>query len=231
MKVAIAVLIGILVGGAAVFVLTGDDDTLAPLPSTVTTFPTPSVSSEVTPTPSAEAAPNENSCSAAELGSIFTSGDPNAGLPPAVEEMRDRIISAASTCDYDELDQLALEGRPYFSYSFGVENSPSSFWRARERDARRMDRPELGYLGRLVQILNLPYCRERQDDGSGTDTLLVYYVWPRVHCSDRKPSHWNDLAGLYTDEQIDQMRAGDIYYGHRVGILEDGDWVYFIAGD
>lgn len=45
------------------------------------------------------------------------------------------------------------------------------------------------------------------------------------------PADWEDIRGLYPDELIDQMRTGDSFLGFRVGILEDGDWVYFIAGD
>lgn len=59
----------------------------------------------------------------------------------------------------------------------------------------------------------------------------VYYVWPRVHCSTRTSSDWDQVRDLYTDEEIEQMRDADAYYGFRVGIVENGDWIYFIAGD
>lgn len=154
------------------------------------------------------------------------------GLPMRVANMRQTILDAATRCDIHALEGLALSGRQEFSYSFGVEDSPSAFWRARERDARNHDRETSEYMRYLVQILELPFCKESQDDGSGTDTELVYYVWPRVHCAGhRTDEDWNDLKGLYTAEQIDQMRSADLYYGFRVGIVEDGDWVYFIAGD
>ena len=81
------------------------------------------------------------------------------------------------------------------------------------------------YLRFLVQTLELPYCEEKSPDGQ------TYFVWPRVHCRARTAADWEDIRGLYPDELIDQMRTGDSFLGFRIGILEDGDWVYFIAGD
>ncbi|MDQ3963090.1 MAG: hypothetical protein M3277_04140 [Actinomycetota bacterium] len=222
MKVVLGVLIGILVGGITVYALVDREDTPAaevPVPSVAVETPLPE-----TPTPTAAA----RACSATGL-TVDASANAE-GLPGPVAARRTEILEAAAACDYEELERLALEGGP-FGYSFGVEKSPASFWRARERDARRLDRETSEYLRYLVEILHLPYCKERQDDGTGTETEAVYYVWPRVHCSARSVEDWDDLEGLYTDEQIEEMRKANIYFGFRVGILEDGDWVYFIAGD
>jgi hypothetical protein len=135
------------------------------------------------------------------------------------------ILASAVDCDYGFLEELALEGDPGFSYSYGVDGTPARFWQARETEAANKEKPTSEYMRYLVSVLRLPHCKETGPDGK------VYFVWPRVHCSARTAKDWDDLKGLYTDEQIDQMRTGDIYYGFRVGILEDGDWVYFIAGD
>ncbi len=223
MKVFLGLVIGILVGGITVYALVEREE----LPDTGMPVPTEPVETTLpeTPTPT----PAGRACSATGL---TVDASPNAeGLPRPVAARRMAILDAAVECDYDELERLALEGRPGFSYSFGIEKSPASFWRARERDARRLDRETSEYLRYLVQILHLPHCRERQDDGTGTESEAVYYVWPRVHCSARSAEDWNDLEDLYTDEQIEEMRKANIYFGFRVGILEDGDWVYLIAGD
>ena len=228
MKVLIGLLVGLLLGGAAVFVLTEGGDVELP-PRTVTVYPSRSPTPDVAASPAAPST-SRDKCSAAEL----TPMNPeltNRGLPDAVDVMRKQILGAAMACDFRELDRLALDGRPYFSYSFSVEQNPASFWRAREREARRLDLETSEYLRYLVQILHLPYCKESQDDGTGTDTELVFYIWPRVHCSERTAEDWKDVEGVYTNEQIERMRSADLYYGFRVGIIEDGDWVYFIAGD
>jgi hypothetical protein len=220
-KIILALLIGIVVGGAATFAFMERENAPVP-PVQVTAYPTPSVAPVAVPTPTIGPA-GVGGCSAA----AHVPRNPeltNQGLPPAVDVMRKQIIAAASACDYQELNRLALAGKPEFSYSFGVEQSPADFWRDREREARRLDQPTSEYLRYLVEVLYLPYCIEETSD-------RTYYVWPRVHCSERQPADWDDLQGLYADEVIEQMRAGDIYYGHRVGILADGDWAYFIAGD
>jgi hypothetical protein len=184
---------------------------MTPAPETSTLTPTP------TPSPSA-------SCSATALAGSHDH-EMAAGLPEAVAEIRIRVIESAIACDYETLEAIALAEGEGFSFSFGGDESPARFWRQREREARRFDEPTSEYMRYLVSILELPYCKE-----SGPDDK-VYYVWPRVHCSARTASDWDDLEGLYTDEQIEMMRTGDSYLGFRVGILEDGDWVYFIAGD
>ena len=38
-------------------------------------------------------------------------------------------------------------------------------------------------------------------------------------------------SGLYTQEQIDSMKAGGSYLGYRTAITADGDWQFFVAGD
>lgn len=182
--------------------------------------------SEETQQPTPEGTPAESpsveqTCSASNMPTV---DEEPLDAPDAVAELRLRIIEDAMNCDYEALEGLALAGDGNFSYSYGVEKSPSRFWQNREREARTAENDYLPYLRGLVSILRLPHCTE-------TFQGKTFYVWPRVHCNDRKASDWNDLKGLYTDEQIDQMRTGDLYYGYRVGILENGDWEYFIAGD
>ena len=155
-----------------------------------------------------------------------------ASLPQAVADMRLTIMGNGITCQFEFLQHLAEQGDPAFHYSFGVEESPARFWADREREAHRRGEKSWSYAYGLVRVLSMPHCKESQDDGTGRDTEKIYYVWPRVHCAaHRTDEDWNDLKGLYTDEQIEMMRESDLYIGFRVGILEDGDWAYFIAGD
>ena len=178
-----------------------------------------------TPTPTPTSAPSPSAtCSGTALAGTHDH-EMAAGLPEAVAETRIRVIDAAVACDYEVLEEIALAEGEGFSFSFGGDESPARFWRQREREARRFGEPTSEYMRYLVSILELPYCQEDGPDGE------AYYVWPRVHCSARTASDWDDLEGLYTDEQIDMMRTGNSYLGFRVGVLEDGDWVYFIAGD
>jgi hypothetical protein len=212
----VVVIVVLTVGAYAVVEMNRPEEPAAPLPSEITTTPTPSSVAE-------SQSPNLK-CSASPLAAAHD--DDMAGeLPEAVAETRMAVIDAAITCDYRRLQQLALGGREGFSYSFGVEESPADFWRARERDARQQRAASSEYLRFLVQTLELPYCEEESPGGE------LFFIWPRVHCGARTPADWEHIRGLYPDELIDEMRTNDIFYGFRIGIVEDGDWVYFIAGD
>ena len=202
-------------------------------PSTGPIGPATSSGSDTEPQPEETASAVERPCYATEITVAYEDlTENNDDLPVAVGETRGQILFHASECEFDALEQLALAGGPNFQYSYGVEEGAAMFWGDREREAHRKSDKNLSYMRGLARVLYMPYCTETQDDGTGTGTEVVYYIWPRVHCADhRTDEDWNDLQGLYTDEQIDQMRGSDLYYGFRVGILEDGDWVYFVAGD
>jgi hypothetical protein len=180
-----------------------------------------------TPSPSETKAAN---CSASPDRLAPSAYEQQTPPPAAVTDTMTEIISAATSCDYRRLGQLALAGRQGFTFSYGSETEPGKFWRDREREARKKHIATSEYMRYLVQVLSLPYCHERGPDGSNNKTVM-YYEWPRVQCRHRTTADWQDLKGLYTQKQIDQMRLGDIYYGFRVGITVDGDWVYFVAGD
>ena len=212
--------VAVLAFGTWVVVDQGDP----PLPPAPIEDPSTTPSVDLEPTPSDEAAPSRT-CSATELAGSHDH-EMAIGLPEAVAETRIEIIEAAVECDYRALGALAIAAEDFFSYSFGDQaGDPGAFWRDRERDAKRLGEETSEYMRYLVQTLQLPYCEERGPDGKH------YFVWPRVHCNDRTAEDWSDLEGLYPPAHIEQMRTGDSFLGFRVGILDDGDWVYFIAGD
>lgn len=212
--------------GAVAYTVVNMND--QPKPIKPASSATPSEESPTaSPTVSPTSSPQDGTvgpCSASGLeGTHYP--ETGAGLPSEVGDMRLEIIGAAISCDYEHLQGLALDGRKGFTFSYGAETSAAIFWKAREREAAKTGDENSEYMRYLVSILDLPYCKEKVPNGD------TYYVWPRVQCNARTDADWNDLKGQYTQEQIDQMRTGDLYYGFRVGILEDGDWQYFVAGD
>lgn len=224
--IAIAV-VAALAGG--VYLVTSADEDPAPAPRVTETVtaptspePEPPPSS---PTPTPAASRPTTICSGLKgLPADEESRPKLAELPRPVLDTWVAIIEQAIMCDYEGLEDLALEGRQGFSFSFGADGSPADFWKAREREARRRNLPTSEYMRYLVALLQLPYCEE----SSGGDT---YFIWPRVHCREHTDADWDDIEGLYPEDQFEQMRARDSYLGFRIGILENGDWVYFIAGD
>lgn len=220
--IVVATVAGLAAAGAIGFAF-GDrlsDETPSPAP-----LATPTIAEE-TPSP-AMPYPREFECSSTSA----TVGD----APPLVPELgedvnrtRTWILDGALRCDLDALEELALEGEGGFAYSFGVEKSPAKFWRMLEK----LPESQLGGpkpMEALVAILNLSYCEEHVPTPSGDERII--YAWPSVQCADRTDEDWDALEDLYSKKQVRQMREFDLYLGYRAGITEDGDWIYFIAGD
>jgi hypothetical protein len=136
------------------------------------------------------------------------------GLPEAVEEKRDEIASAAQGLDYDRLEEL-LDPKT-FTYSFGEQGNPIGYWRRLEGKA---ETPILGDI--LPTVLSMPHAK-RGD----------IYVWPSAHAKEQ----WTEadrrgLRKLYTEKEIRRFERAGAYLGYRVGIRQDGTWLFFVAGD
>ncbi len=147
---------------------------------------------------------------------------PEQELPQAVADVRSRVFEAAVACDYETLEEIALEKGEGFTFSYGSETSAAEYWREREEagDAEPGPKPMLA----LATILTTPYTRN--ESGS--------YAWPTAYQESPSEADWQALvdAGLYTQEQIDGMKTGGTgYLGYRTAITPDGDWQFFVAGD
>jgi len=60
------------------------------------------------------------------------------------------------------------------------------------------------------------------------------WTWPAAFSPDAGDAAWQELvdSGLYTQAQVDQLRAApDGYLGWRLAIEADGTWLFFTAGD
>lgn len=182
---------------------------------TVDPTPTPETP---TPDPAAQAA-----CSAAELSPAL----PDQELPEETARMRADIAAAAVECDYEELERLAQAGERPFNFSFGAGpgDSAADHWRQLEDEEA-----DLEVTGDLVRLLGL----EPATVDAGDDTI---YVWPAAATRDVPTDEdWEALAQVLPEEAVSQMRQesetlgiGYLYY--RIGITQDGDWIYFVAGD
>jgi hypothetical protein len=184
------------------------DETAAPQPTTVT--------QTVTETQPATTAEPEAECSTAAVRLTL----PEQDLPPAVADVRKRVFDAAVACDYDALEQIALEQGEGFTFSYGAETDASGYWRSAEEGSEEAPKPMLT----LATILTMPFTRN--ESGS--------YAWPTAYSENPTDEAWQALvdAGLYSAEVIDQMKTqGTGYLGYRTAITPDGDWQFFVAGD
>ena len=182
------------------------DDAASTQPVTVTETVTETVTAPTEP---------EVRCSTAGLRLTL----PEQDLPPAVADVRTRVFGAAVACDYDTLEQIALEQGEGFTFSYGGGDSAAAYWRQVEAAGTERPLPMLA----LATILTMPYTRN--ETGS--------YAWPTAYNEAPTDEAWQALveAGLYTQEQIDSMEAAGSYLGYRTAITPDGDWQFFVAGD
>jgi len=137
-------------------------------------------------------------------------------LPAAVAAKRVAIVSAARAFDYDRRETLL--DAAHFSYSFGESGDPVGYWRRLEEEG---EVPILGDY--LPLILSGPFAK-RGD----------IYVWPSAYA--KKPSEWTAtdrrwLRNLYSEQEIRGFERAGAYLGWRVGVREDGTWLFFVSGD
>ena len=182
----------------------GTDDAASTQPVTVTVTETETVAAEP-----------EVECSTAGLRLTL----PEQELPAEVADVRKRVFDAAVACDYDTLEEIALEKGEGFTFSYGSGTDASDHWRSVEEDPAAEPKP----MRTLATILTMPFTRN--ESGS--------YAWPTAYDEAPTDEAWQALvdAGLYTQEQIDSMKTAGSYLGYRTAITADGDWQFFVAGD
>ena len=152
-----------------------------------------------------------SNCSAAGMP---TTPDQQGGLPEAVAKTRDGIVAAAASCDIDALKALAGDT---VAFSFGADPDAGRFWRWSEQEG-------YGTLGRIVDVLGLSFVI---DDSLGERI----YTWPSAFQADPTDEDWQALAALFNEEDIDLFKEYGAYIGMRVGITEDGTWIFAVEGD
>ncbi|NQV06767.1 GerMN domain-containing protein [bacterium] len=138
------------------------------------------------------------------------------GLPDAVAATRNRILDAATRCDWDAIAGIAGTD---IAYTFGEPSDPIEYWQLLEA---RGGRP----LYHLVELLNLPYAPIDGFDAT-------YYVWPTAFSYDGweavPEADREMLVGLYPD--LSEFEDFGGYFGWRTGITGDGGWNFFLEGD
>jgi hypothetical protein len=158
-------------------------------------------------------------------------------LPGPVRTMRARIIEAALKCDYKALERLALEGSKVFTFSYGAtrKDRPAKHWRSVEGASPKKFRDPLR---RLVRLLGGAYTT-REQRATPRAPEMTAYIWPAMSAKVRPTeADWEALqaTGAFMPWEIARMKKtykkyGITYLDYRLAILENGDWVYFVAGD
>ena len=198
----------------------GSGDSTGAASTTATTPPAATTGSftitEVPPTTAPDTTPEGGgACSMSGVTRTL----PDQDLPPAVADVRKRVFDAAASCDYDMLEEIALEQGEGFTFGYGAGTDASEYWRQAEESG---DEPKP--MRALATILTLPFTRN--ESGS--------YAWPTAYDESPREEDWQALvdAGLYDAGTLEQMKTqGTGYLGYRTAITADGDWQFFVAGD
>jgi len=117
-----------------------------------------------------------------------------------------------AACDWEAL--RALADTDEFLYDVCCVGDPVPFWldeMGRGRDV----------LGEIATVLTLPAREVTFGDGE------VAWVWPAIaYMDDPTDADWQALLPLYTQEEIDEIRAGGEGYagGFHLWIAVDGTW-------
>lgn len=127
-------------------------------------------------------------------------------LPNEVRSIRNQIIQTALRCDYDALQELAMQPTGSFQYSrieesAGSEAKPAEYWREQEQAGERT-------LASLIEILitdpEIQPVTEPEGPGTGSDDS--YYNFP----------------GEAVQEELEQ---------YQTSITSRGDWIFFLKTD
>ncbi len=214
----------------------GDDDTTASpddAASAITTTTLVATSSSVAPstdsqpstdttTTTMEPTTTETTASTVDTPCSASGVDrpePQVGLPTAVADKREAILTAALACDIEGL--AALTG-PSFTASFGG-GEPAAIWID--------DEYLFGYepMRALVELLRLtPTVIDLGSDGVRYTwpPAFTYETWAEVPLADR-----DALRVLYDDADFDVFAQFGSYIGYRTSITDDGTWTAFVGGD
>lgn len=148
----------------------------------------------------------------------------SSALPADVVATARVIIGAASDCDFDDLARIAsTEGSPDLITSFGGIGGVENLARWEEEGYGEMDT--------LIRLFGTTATVVEREDGP------EIYVWPAAFAFD----HWEDIPreylaelidlGVYTEGELDEIAKFGSYAGWRIGIDQNGEWLFFVAGD
>ena len=172
--------------------------------------PVPATTNPTTPTTTVLGA----DCSAAGL----SMPSDQEGLPTPVAQTRRAVATAAIACDYDTLEALAGPGLTTSFGGGGFDNIP-----------RWEEEGTYPALQLLVELFDTPFATQEFED------LPRYYVWTSASVYDTweeiPPADLEALLTVYTQEELDQHSGFGSYALWRIGITENGQWQFFVAGD
>jgi hypothetical protein len=184
-------------------------------------------------------------CSAADLDRLIAVSPyppSNEGLPSTVDRMRNEIVAAATSCDYDKILSLTafVDGDDTDLFWWSGGSTPEVFVEADRR---------FGALRQLVLALtNTAYTREEvnAENSSGEYVDQEFYVWPSAAVligaqnaaqstvetlGEEEATRVAALNQMTVEELDESMRVFPGYALFRTAIDAAGRWRFALSGD
>lgn len=144
-------------------------------------------------------------------------------LPPAVAAMREKIIAAAKSGDYEQMRRVIGLSEPPPVLSSTGEGDPIDAMRSGAGDPDGLE-----ILAILLDVLDAGWVVK--DEGKPQ----ARYIWPwfaEYPPEDLTPPQLVEAYRILTAGDFEQMRADGSYEFYRVEIAPDGRWLLFMSGE
>jgi hypothetical protein len=138
--------------------------------------------------------------------------DPLEALPAEVATTRAALLAAARATDWDAIGAL-IPTDVLFTFSYGGETDAVAYYEGLEEDVA----------ARIVALLEGSFAQ-----------LGPIVVWPELHA--RTPFALDaqeraELAEEYGADEVAAWEQGGAYLGWRLGITDEGSWIFLVRGD
>jgi len=184
---------------------------------------------------------NPSACSAADMDIPDDYPPSYSDLPEAVARTRAMLLDAALGCDLERIVEMAADGAD-------EEYSDAIFWGAAGtlEGLLQYDGDNGSLLSLELALTSVPTAAsqgERYDPETETTVPEVYYSWPPVHDDLGNGVGLEDVWDAETLKRVAALNNQSVadlvafsnefgaYAGFRVGIAEDGRWIFALAGD
>ena len=138
--------------------------------------------------------------------------DPLQALSAETRTTRDALLLAARAADWAAIGAL-IPTDVLFTFSYGGETDAVAYYESLEEDIAAL----------IVELLEGDFAQ-----------LGQIVVWPALHA--RTPFALDaqeraELVARYGADEVDAWERGGAYLGWRLGITDEGDWIFLVSGD
>jgi hypothetical protein len=144
-------------------------------------------------------------------------------LPAPVKRLREQIIAAAVTGDFEKLKPIVEANGEPPQFGFTEADDPLEYLKAQSGDP---DGSEI--LAILIEVLDAGYVHV---DVGTTEEMYIWPYFARYPFDKLTAAQMVELFKIITAGDYEDMKPLGTYTFYRVGISPTGEWKYFVAGD